>query len=259
MTNSEIVSTDLKPIPSLARLGIRYRAFDERSREPVRRFEAAGDGPVMIVSIGPPVSIGAAHRSPVAAPAFCVGIGSHALVSEHAGCLRCVEVSAPALLAARLWPGLSSALNEISLHELWRPAAVDAIRQAADQGDLVEVAARLDTALSLVLAERSDTLDAVAIAVWRGLIATAGRARIGQLAAAIGVSERHAIAKFRAAAGVTPKMAARRLRFVEARRLMLGGDQLAEIAAACGYADQSHFTREFAMFAGEPPGRRRAG
>lgn len=214
----------------------------------------------MIVSIGSPVLIGAADRSPVvAAPAFCVGIGSHALVSEHAGSLRCVEVSAPALLAARLWPGLSSAREHVSLCELWQPTAVDAIRQAAEQSDLVQAAARLDTALSLVLAEASDAPDAVAVAVWRGLAATAGQVRIGQLAATIGVSKRHAIAKFRAAAGVTPKIAARRLRFVEARRLMLGEDRLAEIAAACGYADQSHFTREFTMFAGEPPGRHRAG
>jgi transcriptional regulator GlxA family with amidase domain len=42
------------------------------------------------------------------------------------------------------------------------------------------------------------------------------------------------------------------------RRLFVGVESLAEIALACGYADQSHLTREFGLFAGEPPARSRA-
>lgn len=69
----------------------------------------------------------------------------------------------------------------------------------------------------------------------------------------------HLAACFRDATGVTPKVAARRLRFDRARGMVeASGLGLADIAAACGYSDQSHLTREFTELAGCAPATYRA-
>ena len=62
-------------------------------------------------------------------------------------------------------------------------------------------------------------------------------------------------AQFRRQLGITPKLAARRLRFdrVLGRLDASAAIGLADIAAECGYADQSHLSREFRVFAGCAP------
>jgi len=70
-----------------------------------------------------------------------------------------------------------------------------------------------------------------------------------------GYSPRHFIALFRAAVGLTPKHYYRVKRFTAALQSLAssGGANLADLAASLGYADQSHFTREFRDFAGITP------
>lgn len=58
------------------------------------------------------------------------------------------------------------------------------------------------------------------------------------------------------ATGLTPKHAARVIRFDRARRALHAGAVTgAEVAAHHGYADQSHFVREFRALAGCAPGQ----
>jgi transcriptional regulator GlxA family with amidase domain len=61
--------------------------------------------------------------------------------------------------------------------------------------------------------------------------------------------------RFRERIGMTPKRAARIVRFERAtERLERDRRQgLAGLAYACGYADQAHLTREFRAFAGTTP------
>ncbi len=60
--------------------------------------------------------------------------------------------------------------------------------------------------------------------------------------------------KFREQVGLTPKTAARVLRFRSlCRRLDAEPVRWAEIAYDCGYADQSHLIREFRKLAGTTP------
>ena len=54
--------------------------------------------------------------------------------------------------------------------------------------------------------------------------------------------------------GLSPKVAARQLRFAEVRRqIEQTPSRWADIAAGAGYADQSHLNREFRALAGMTP------
>jgi transcriptional regulator GlxA family with amidase domain len=82
--------------------------------------------------------------------------------------------------------------------------------------------------------------------------------RIGELAERVFLSRRRLSTLFVAELGITPKEAARTMRFTHAvarigegvRRSSL---DLAGVAAECGFADQSHLDREFGAFAGTSP------
>ena len=93
---------------------------------------------------------------------------------------------------------------------------------------------------------------------WRQLLRTGGTARIADLAAETGWSGRHLTGRFRTEIGLTPKAAARVIRFDRARHLLISKAadseyRLADLAAACGYFDQAHLAREFRALAGCPP------
>lgn len=98
---------------------------------------------------------------------------------------------------------------------------------------------------------------------WRQLLRAGGAVRVGDLAAETGWSGRHLASRFRAEIGLTPKAAARVIRFDRARQALLrhvrtradheGGYQLADLAAGTGYFDQAHLAREFRALAGVPP------
>jgi AraC-like DNA-binding protein len=92
---------------------------------------------------------------------------------------------------------------------------------------------------------------------WRRLVATGGGVEIGTLAAEVGWSRRHLSEKFRTEVGLTPKVAARVLRFERARHLLAMPTRpgLAAVAVSCGYYDQAHFTREWTELAGCTPTR----
>jgi len=91
---------------------------------------------------------------------------------------------------------------------------------------------------------------------------TAGAARVRDLARHVGLSQRRLIQVFSAEVGLTPKQYGRMRRFHGALELSGGvaDPDWAEIAYACGYADQSHLIRDFQAFAGHSPAayRRRA-
>jgi AraC-like DNA-binding protein len=93
---------------------------------------------------------------------------------------------------------------------------------------------------------------------WRRLRETRGQVSVTALAQETGWSTRHLGAMMRREIGLTPKAAARVIRFDRARRALaasVGRLKLADLAAATGYADQSHLDREFRALAGAPPSR----
>jgi AraC-like DNA-binding protein len=90
---------------------------------------------------------------------------------------------------------------------------------------------------------------------WRRLLATGGTARIGGIADEVGWSHKHLITKFRQQVGLSPKTAARLVRFDRVLHALERPDPHGwdRIAAETGFADQPHLIREFRTFTGATP------
>ena len=84
---------------------------------------------------------------------------------------------------------------------------------------------------------------------------------VSSLAAISRLSISHFSRAFRASFGMSPYAMVCRCRIEEAKRLLVTSDwTLIQIANACGFSDQSHFTRQFHRYTQASPGRwRRTG
>lgn len=92
---------------------------------------------------------------------------------------------------------------------------------------------------------------------WDLLRRSRGGVPIASLADAVGYSDRRLATLFDAEIGLSPKTAARVIRFDRARRAVAASapGRLGVIAAEHGYSDQSHLVRDFVAFAGRSPTR----
>jgi AraC family transcriptional regulator len=83
-----------------------------------------------------------------------------------------------------------------------------------------------------------------------------GEVSVADVADACRLSRSYFIRAFRETTGQTPHRWLLAQRIEHARALLASSElPLAEVAAACGFADQSHFTRVFAQGVGTSPGR----
>jgi AraC-like DNA-binding protein len=151
-------------------------------------------------------------------------------------------------------PANELANRRIALEELWgRRLVSDASEQLWEQRT---AAGRIAAAQSLI-ASRRHQADALPDATVQHVISrlTAYRpSTIGELAREAGLSERQLRRRFLTAAGYSPKMLQRIVRFQ--KLLALAKDQpsrLGDAAHSAGYADQAHMTREVGEFAGVTP------
>lgn len=96
---------------------------------------------------------------------------------------------------------------------------------------------------------------------WHLLERSRGRMQVAALADTVGVTTRHLTTLFGREVGRSPKTVAMLMRFqhatarIAASARRYGRVDLAAVAAATGYSDQAHMTREFVRFAGVPPRR----
>jgi AraC-like DNA-binding protein len=135
--------------------------------------------------------------------------------------------------------------RRVPLEDLWGPAGRELGERAGDD----------PAALALALRPRlaASALDLRVLEAARRLARAPGTA-VPDLAAAVGLGERHLRRRFAAAVGYGPKTFARVARFRIALALVRMGEPLASAALAAGYADQAHMTRELAALAGRTPG-----
>jgi AraC-like DNA-binding protein len=238
------------PPPALRPHVLGYVGYREWLPRGFTRLEVPSDEVHVIVSFGPCVRAPAPVRSFVAAPQ-----AEHAIVDfdpeQHGVEIRLSPIGAYLVLGVPMHElvGRLATLEEV----LGRDGA-ELPERLHEAGTWPARFALLDRVIAGRLAAATAPAPGVEHAWWR-LVRTHGAAPVERLAAEVGWSRRHLLARFREHTGLPPKVFARVLRFQRAARLLAdpGGPSLAEIALDCGYYDQAHLNRDFRAFAGRTP------
>ena len=215
----------------------------------------------LIVSIGPPIEV-VSQIDPAHAP-------------RRYGCVVGGLQTSPALIAhdgnqegiaIEVTPLGSRAVFGLPARALWNTSLEFDEIAGAIGGELWErlqwaVAweerfAVVDDVLCRLL--RDDPLDPALRRSWQLVAASGGRAPVAEVARTVGWTRQHFARRFADEFGLSPKLAARVVRFDRARRMLQRTPafaSIAQVAAVCGYYDQAHLTRDFVELAGCPPGR----
>jgi AraC-like DNA-binding protein len=217
----------------------------------------------LIVTLDDPLEI-AAHPDPAQAPgryeAMVGGLHTGPALITHPGRQAGLQLDLTPLGARRLLgvPAGELAALDCPLADVLGPAARELVERVRAACTWPARFAAVDDVLGRAVRPRPEPAAEVAEA-WRLTLASGGRIRVAELARRIGWSERHLTIRFRGETGLGPKEAARVVRFDRARRALSqrvaagGAPDLAGLAAAAGFADQSHLTRDWRAFAGLPP------
>lgn len=158
----------------------------------------------------------------------------------------CVQLQLLPLVAAAVLDVSPAELSGqlIAVDDLWGADAQRASAQLLETRSWDERFAVIQRLVESRL-QSDRRLDPEVADAWRRIEATGGRLPIADLAADYGWSRTRLWLRFSAQVGERPKRAASVVRFDRALRLISAGRDLASVAAECGFADQSHLTRDF--------------
>lgn len=229
--------------------------FRERADAPVIRRQQAGSLIPMILCFGAALDVTALsdgsgvgrHDSFIAG--FMPGHATTSFVGEQ----HCLQVYFTPLGVQVLLgvPGLDLSRRVVTVADsvpYFGDGLLDRLSSAPTWGKRFTLIERA------LLARRGRGLgaDPFVVWMWQQIQHSGGRARIGELMAQTGWSERHVTSRFREQIGLTPKLASSVVRF-ERASTALRSLAPAEVAAVYGYADQSHLVRDVRRFAGLTP------
>jgi AraC-like DNA-binding protein len=245
------------PVEALRMYVREYVGWSDRTRTLSRRRELPSATVPLIINFGSRVrerKAGSDHWDEYGT--FTAGLHDAFTIVESAGPNLGIQVNFTAI-GARLFydrPLADFTNRTVELADIFgRPAhrLIDQLDDAASWQMRFDI---LDREIGSRIAAAREPARAVTSA-WQALMRTGGRARIADLVREAGWSERHFAVQFRDHVGLAPKAFARILRFARAVRVLTHhpAPDLAEVAQACGYYDQAHFTRDFRAFAGTTP------
>ncbi|WP_256256771.1 helix-turn-helix domain-containing protein [Nonomuraea pusilla] len=182
-----------------------------------------------------------------------VGLLPGDLRATGRGAGQCLQIRLEPVVAAALF-GASTELSGtvVALEDVWgRDAgrAEDGLRAAASWDERFTIAVDI---LGRRLGAHPPVDPQVAHA-WRRTLTSRGQVRVDDLADEVGWSRKRLWSRFRSQLGITPKRAARLVRFDHAAHLLAAGHAAARVASESGYVDQSHLHREVTAFAGLTP------
>jgi AraC-like DNA-binding protein len=144
--------------------------------------------------------------------------------------------------------------NTLALSSILPAQEVELVRERVAEGS--DDAARFSAVEQFLLARRGvQPADHMVNRAVDAIIEAQGALRVDVLAQAAGLSRDRFEKRFRRVVGAAPKRMATLLRLRTAIAGYRPGASLAALAAASGYYDQAHFSRDFRAFTGQPPKR----
>lgn len=243
--------------PALEGLVAGMVGLSERAPGVVRRRQPAGTLLPLVLSFGNPLTIDSLADATGAGRAygsFMAGLSTGPADTWFEKGQDCLQVYLTPIGVRRILgvPGREVARRVV--------ASVDVLPAMGDTfTDRVHSAStwqrRFELVEELLLRQAAQNADPPAWVawMWSQIQKSGGQVRIGELVAATGWSHRHIASVFGEQVGLTPKQAAGLVRF-ERAAADLGRLPLAALAVQHGSADQSHFARDVARYAGETPG-----
>ncbi|MBG0832785.1 AraC family transcriptional regulator [Planomonospora sp. ID67723] len=228
-------------------------AYTERYEEPLTRRQPPFAGVVVIFGFGEPLGLsGPGTRGRLAS--FAGGLHTTYVDTTTAGVAEGVQVNLTPLGARRLFglPMSELANRVLSLDDVLGPWAGTAVERLAATPGRHDRLALLDALLTRRIHAAPDPDPRVRWA-WQRLRAARGALPIAELTGELGWSHRHLVSRFHDQIGMSPKAVARVMRFEHAAARLRAGLPAADTAAACGYYDQAHMSRDFRAMAGTTP------
>ncbi len=249
-----------RPTPALARFIDAYIGYRLTQFPPGLHRGLPSRHLTLIVSVGPPIEV-VSQTDPAQAPARyrCVvgGLQASPALIAHDGNQEGIAIELTPLGSRALFGMPARAIWNASLEldEIAGPTARELWERLQEAGGWEERFRAVDEVLSRLL--RDDSLEPALRRSWQLLASSAGAAPVTELARTIGWTRQHFARRFADEFGLSPKLAARVVRFDRARRMLQATPfvSIGQVAAVCGYYDQAHLTRDFVEFAGCPPGR----
>jgi AraC-like DNA-binding protein len=241
------------PADGLRDLVTRIQDYDVRTEPDTFHAGVPGLSATVILQWEEPLDVGwtDADRSVL----HCTVAGLHrgpALIRTH-GHMRGIQLDLTPAGTRRLLGVPISALSEqiVDGDDLSHGPLTDLVGRLGEAED-EEARRRILHTVLVDAAGRATTPDVptVATEAWSRL--TSGRP-VHVVAAELGYSRRRLQDIVRTEFGPGPKTLQRLGRFTAARDLATRGLPLADVAAATGYADQAHLTRDWDTFTGRPP------
>lgn len=232
-------------------VGYRYEGF-----EPGIHRGLPSPTVTLVISLGTPLALKPPEVDRVEAhQALVGGLHTKPAVIVHDGNQYGIQLDLPPHAIRSLFaiPAAELATQVVPLSDVL-PAADELIERLAAAPNWDERFAIVESTLRSSAAA-TDAMPSDMEEVWSEITRARGNIRIRDVAAELGWSRRHLSERFRREYGLTPKDVARLSRFTRAIRLIHQPIRptFAELAAACGYVDQSHLTRDWVEFAGCTP------
>ena len=257
-TTMQSISRSFSTPADPAGRGIRLTSYTEAQGAPVARVEPSQARMVLLVLLSDRLTVrcGGAAVHFDCPGAFVVPAGSGAVHTRHPGNLSCIEASLPPWAFVPILGDPGPRPGDIVKAEDLIGADADRLLKLAGTGAATPARLALVADFLFRTSRRADWAPRWQIRfAWSRLVRSGGTTPVSTLAACVGWSERYLATQFHGTTGLLPKTAARLLRFDRAyRQVTRTSRPLATIAAACGFADQAHMTREFVHHAGRAPG-----
>ncbi len=261
MDEPRVETVAAKPRAGLAPLVAAYTGYRMEGAQPGMHRGLPSRHLIFIVTLDGTVDL-AALPDPAQPPASFTtlvgGLHSTPALIRHDGHQHGIQLDLTPLGARVLFglPAGELASTVVDLSTLVGPVASELVERLRAARTWTDRFLELDSVLSRIVQQRDGPAPELRCA-WRRLTTSHGQVEVATLANEVGWSRRHLAERFRREFGLTPKVAARVMRFEVAHRLLRGPPRpgLADVAARAGFYDQAHLHREWRELAGCTPSR----